>query len=202
MKKHLLKISAAVFLLGMYSTSCKKDDNTKPETPLQTTPVKNIEADPALNNNHFVFYSLETNQQIDYTDSATTKWDVGFRSTTIIVNGGNSGPGNGGAFVQTGATFPDYTTVAADSAFKTDAAPAYAIPTGSGNGWYNYNFETNIISPIPGRLLVIRTANGKYAKVEILSYYKDAPASPTSDDAPRYYSFQFIYQPDGTTKLQ
>lgn len=202
MKQLVLKIAAGVFLFSLVNASCKKDNTTQPVPPLEATSVSNIEADPALTGNHFAFFSLETNQQIALADSATTKWDIGFRGTTIITNNGNSGPGNGGAFVQTGATFSAYTTIAVDSIFKTDAAPVYAIPTGSGNGWYNYDFANNVIAPIPGRLLIIRTANGNYSKIEILSYYKDAPTAPTSTDAARYYSFQFMYQPDGTKSLK
>jgi hypothetical protein len=51
---------------------------------------------------------------------------------------------------------------------------------------------------------VIRTANGKYAKVEILNYYKGGvtPDASASDDdklkKQRYYKFRYIVQPDGT----
>jgi hypothetical protein len=83
------------------------------------------------------------------------------------------------------------------------AVPAsYAIPRGSGNGWYNYDGATNTISPIAGRVVMIKTADGKYAKMEIISYYKDAPVAPTSATADRYYTFRYIYQPDGSKRLQ
>jgi hypothetical protein len=78
----------------------------------------------------FTFYSLETNSVIANTDSATNKWDIGLRGTTIITNSGNSGPANGGAFVYVG-TFDDLKTISVDSVFRTDNAPtAYAIRTG------------------------------------------------------------------------
>lgn len=179
--------------------SCKKS-NTQPPVPLTATQVKNFIADPGLNNNHFAFFSLERNETVSLADSATNKWDIAFRSTTILTNSGTSGPGAGGAFIQRSVSFDAYTTIPNDSTFRTDAAtiPSYAIPTGSGNGWYNYNTTTNVITPIPGIVIVVRTATGKYAKVEILSYYKDAPATPTSADVPRYYTLRFIYQPDNS----
>ena len=47
---------------------------------------------------------------------------------------------------------------------------------------------TNVVSPLPGKILVIRTHDGKVAKVEVLSYYENAPASPDGFvDAARYY---------------
>jgi hypothetical protein len=144
---------------------------------------------------------------IDNTDSATTKWDIGFRGTTIITNGGNSGPGTGGAFVYVG-TYADLATIPTDSTFRIDNAPtAYAIKTGSGNGWYSYNGATQLITPVPGRILVIRTATGKYAKIEIQNYYKGGitPDATASDNdklmKQRYYTFRYTFQSDGSKKF-
>jgi hypothetical protein len=55
-----------------------------------------------------------------------------------------------------------------------------------------------VITTIPGRLIIVRTATGKYAKVEITSYYKDSPATPDVNSVPRYYNFRFGYQADGS----
>ena len=59
------------------------------------------------------------------------------------------------------------------------------------------------LTPIPGRVLVIRTADGTYAKVRILSYYKGAPETPdAATDEARYYTFEFLHQPDGSRVLE
>ncbi|MEM8999877.1 MAG: IPT/TIG domain-containing protein [Bacteroidota bacterium] len=138
-----------------------------------------------------------------------TEWDIAFRATTIAVNGGDvTGTddepvrnGNGGAAIED-ALFDE--VVSADGlTYAQDGTGAFAIPTGSDNGWYNYNFMTNVVSPLPGKIVVFRTHDGKYAKIEILSYYEDAPANPDGFvDAPRYYTFNYIYNPnDGETTL-
>jgi hypothetical protein len=141
-------------------------------------------------------------------DSATNRWDIGFRGTTIITNSGNSGPGQGGAFVFVGL-FDDLRSVPVDSVFRVDNAPtAYAIPSGSNRGWYVYNAPVNLVTPIPGRVLVIRTATGKFAKVEILNYYRGGvtpPASASDDEKirnQRFYTFRFRFQPDGSRDFQ
>ncbi|WP_238857794.1 IPT/TIG domain-containing protein [Poritiphilus flavus] len=144
----------------------------------------------------------------DVTESETD-WDIAFRSTTIAVNGGqvtgtNDEParnGNAAAAIENG-TFDDITS-ASGLTFVQDADGAFGIPTGSDSGWYNYNFMTNIVAPIPGKILVFRTADGKYAKVEILSYYEDAPANPDPDtNAARYFTFKYVYNPnEGETSL-
>jgi hypothetical protein len=198
MKKNVFNLVCLTTMALATFTSCKKDSTTT--APLTATSKSNFVADATINGNHFAFFSLERNEAVAVTDSATNKWDIAIRSTTILTNGGTSGPALGGAFVQRAVSFDTYATIPTDSTFRTDlnTTPAYAIPTGSGNGWYNYNTTTNIISPIPGNVIVVRTATGKYAKLEILSYYKDAPATPTATDVARYYTFRFIYQPNGT----
>jgi hypothetical protein len=217
MKKLFIPISAIVAI--MFFVSCKKNNDAPPV--LQAQQVNNLPADTILGvytsgpatgqpygSGKFTLYSFATNSIVANADSATTKWDLGFRGTTIITNSGNSGPGAGGAFVYVG-TFDDLKTIPADSTFRTDNAPtAYAITTGSGKGWYSYNGAANLITPIPGRVLVIRTASGKYAKVEILNYYKggvtlDASASDAEKlQKQRYYTFRYMYQANGSVNFQ
>jgi hypothetical protein len=65
----------------------------------------------------------------------------------------------------------------------------------------------NLVTAIPGRVLVIRTGTGKFAKVEILNYYRGGvtPASTASEDdklrKQRFYTFRFAYQPNGSLKF-
>ena len=195
--------------------SCEKE---KTETPvvLQAQTVNNLAADTIIGissqgqpygSGKFTLYSLENNLIVSNSDSATNKWDLGFRGTTIITNGGTGGPANGGAFIYTGI-FNDLNQVPADSTFKIDNAPtSYAITIGSDKGWYHYDGATQLVTPIPGRVLVIRTASGKYAKVEIQNYYKGGitpDASANDNDKltkQRYYTFRYTFQPDGTKKF-
>ncbi|UII74825.1 IPT/TIG domain-containing protein [Flagellimonas sp. HMM57] len=144
------------------------------------------------------------------TDS-DTEWDIAFRGLTIIVNGGtttgtNDEPernGNSGAAIEEGI-FSEITDTSGIE-FAQDANGELAIPTGSNNGWYNYNFMTTTVTPIPGKILVFRTHDGKFAKIEILSYYKDAPSDITEEIANndfRYYTFNYVYNPnEGETSL-
>ncbi len=193
--------------------ACTKSD---PVPALTATTFRNLSADPPSGGYNpangqpigvtkkYTLFSFKTGGIVANADSASTKWDIGFNGTNIIINSGTSGPGSAAAFVAIGA-FSEL-TVAPDNGYLQDnkaAVPAtYAITRGSGKGWYNYDQASNLISPIAGRVLMIQTADAKYAKMEILSYYLDAPATPTSATKDRYYTFQYIYQPDGSKKLQ
>ena len=204
-------IALAACSIAIILFSCKKDEITAPVI-LEIKTVTDLPGDTIIGMTSFgqpygsgkyTLFSLETNKVIANSDSASSKWDIGFRGTTIITNSGNSGPGAAGAFVYVG-TYTDLKQIPVDSIFRTDNAPtAYAIKTGSGNGWYTYNGATQLVTPIPGRVLVFRTASGKYAVMEILNYYKGGvtPAASASDNdklmKQRYYTFRFTFQPNG-----
>ena len=199
--------------LSVALVACSKDTGTV-VLPVSAITVSNLAADTVTgigvdgrpqSAGTTTYYSLVDNKLIASTDAATTKWDVAFTSTKILVNSGTSGPGLGGAFVFKGL-FDDLKTIPADSLFATDNsnASSFAIPWGTGKGWYNYDGLTTIVNPIAGRVLVIRTATGKFAKIEILNYYKGGVTlSSTASDSDkltkqRYYTFRYAYQANGS----
>jgi HmuY protein len=204
--KTIQKLSIIALSSIVLFASCKKDEVVAIE-PVKAETVKDLAADPTtisstgqpVSAGKFTFYSFK-NGIIASTDSASSKWDVAFKGTTILTNGGTSGIGQGSASVLSGI-FDEIKEIPTSATFVQDSKTAYAIPTGSGKGWYNYDGATNIISPIAGKVLLIKTADGKYAKMEILSYYKGTPTTPNSSSVSRYYTFRYVYQPDGTLKF-
>jgi hypothetical protein len=203
MKTNFLKLS--LLALFIFTASCSSDDKNE-VVPVVTTKVSNLYAPQTGGQGQpvggeFTKFSFSQNKVV--TDNS---WDIAFRGTTIIVNGGakigitDEPERTGGASISIVAgTFSSVTAFPAALSFKQDGAAVYAIPTGSGNGWYNYNATTHIISPIAGKVFVVKTHDGKYAKFEILSYYKDAPAAPSETSVSPYYTFNFAYQANSTT---
>ena len=127
----------------------------------------------------FTRFDFETGLQTE----SDTEWDIAFRGTSIIVNGGTSlgtndepeRTGDAGVYIYNG-TMAEMVAVNT-SLITQDSSEGYAIASGSGNGWYTYTGPpTYLISPTPGKILVFRTRDGKYAKMEILSYYLGAPS--------------------------
>jgi len=212
MKKMMSKIAMGLGL-SIALIACTKDEETI-VVPVSAITVKDLAADTVTglgldgrpqSAGTTTYYSLVDNKIIASSDAASTKWDIAFSSTKITVNCGTSGPGIGGAFVFKGL-FDDLKTIPVDSTFATDNsnAASFAIPLGSGRAWYTYDGLTTLVSPIAGRVLVIRTATGKFAKIEIISYYKGGatlPASASVNDKlfkQRYYTFRYAYQPNGS----
>jgi hypothetical protein len=197
----ILFMGSALVLTGCDSTGANDDEEND---SLTLTLVEDLPADPDTTTGggrpqgygQFAFYDLRDStivlhsDESNRADSASTEWDIAFRSTDIIVNGGPNGPGDGAAYVAETA-FQDLTEVASDSLTN------HAV-----EDWYTYNANGNhIVRPTPGRTIVVRTADGEsYAKIRILSYYEGNPDDPAESDAEsRYYTFEYVLQDDGTS---
>jgi hypothetical protein len=205
MKNHPILLILFTLLTGVFISSC---DSSGDPDPLEAVTISNLPADPptgfdpntgapiGTTGKHTLF-NFSTGEPVSEADLLTDKWDIGFRATEIIINGGKDRAGSGGAIILTGTSF-DQVKEAPESGYLTDNGSVLAItPT-----WYNYNPSSKIITPLAGNVFVIRTATGKYAKMEILSYYQDAPPQPSSTTPARYYTFRYVYQPAATRKLQ
>ena len=156
-----------VATLLIFSSCSESDEEPEPE-PLTVETASNIVADPIQidpttgmpmgTTGKFTLFSLRENKIIANTDSASANWDIGFKGSTIIVNGGAIRTGKGGAYIFDGL-FEELQEIPENQIFKQDNSETdLAITTGSGNGWYNYDPTTHIISPIAGKILLIRTA--------------------------------------------
>ncbi len=227
-RKFYLIVLGLVLLLG----ACDSSDNEPEPVALDTQLAEDIPADPTtgrdpstgrpIANNLFTLYDLDTNEIVlsssvtdqaqRRSDSTGTVWDIGFQGTTVIFNGGTSGPGQASAQILTEPY--DEVVEAPPSGYiadgdntecpsiETPAGPrpgsTLALCTGSGNGWYNYisSDQGGIITPIPGRTIVLKTATGNYASLRFLSYYQGNPSAPDASHASRYYTFEYIFQPD------
>lgn len=188
------------------------DDPVSESLPLpEALTVADLPADPPtqvdpvtgrpVGTGAYTYFSLRENEVVPEADSATTAWDLAFRGTTILTNSGTSGPGEGGA-VLVAQPFEAVVEAPAAGAFAVDAEGAPATVSDEQGSWYHYNPATHVITPVPGRTLVIRTADGRYAKVRIVSYYKGNPDTVDADSASRYYTFDYVFQPDGSRTLE
>ena len=125
-------------------------------------------------------------------------WDIAFRNTSIIVNGGMASDasqpdrtGDGGIYLIPG-TMEDITSVV-EAYLQADGETGTAIIDDMGQmqmGWCVYDQATNLISPIAGEILVVRTHDNRYAKVEILNFYD----SPMTNPFGGFYTFNYVYQ--------
>ena len=203
--KNLKMTMMALLSLLMVVTSCKKDEETPPET---------TSIDVTLNRktnygNDWIYYSLKDNKEVDSTNhSSTLTWDIAFNRYNVRTNSGLSGSGQGGAY---DANLVDFNSVimAQESGYIVDDTIQIVSEfTGQGVNYMtstgNDIFKDCIIrensnqgpSYTPNNhIYVIKTADGKYAKIWIKNYYN-------AEGASGFISFKYFYQSNGSRDLK
>lgn len=194
MKKIALPLLSVV-LLGAGMTSCK---DKKVETKVVVTDSLVMD----FKTNHYAFYSLSEGKEIPLSDSATTRWDFGVNLATIILNSNASGPGQAGVIVRAGnyesATSAPTEGYAYDTTFMKLAINSNPFSPGA---WYDYVPATHAFSPKAGLYFILKTADGKYAKLEILEVkyadYEPGAMYPKN----LIYKFRYTYQSNGSVNF-
>ncbi len=194
----------AIALVSLSACNKNENDNTPTLTALEIKTITDLDGSKTTGSGG-IYFSLSTGLEVKGADTLTNKWDLKFRRTSISVNSGTSGGGSTQA--QVISSVFDNLIDAPITGYNMDANGSPAIA-----GWSSYTGETgtpkHVILMVPGKIIVVKTADNKYAKLEMLSYYKGNP-NPTSaafiDAATRtpsrFYTFRYIIQPNGTTKL-
>ena len=137
-------------------------------------------------------------------------WDVAFRGTTLIVNGGekahNDQPnrsGNAAVYIATGS-MSEINSVDTNRLLQDNSSGSAILENItiddlgiSGQGWASYNMSTHLFHPIPGRVLVFRTHNNNYAKMDILYFYDSLNPVTSDGDIGGFYTFNYVYLSEG-----
>jgi len=125
-------------------------------------------------------------------DDAAPGWDLAFRRYQIIANGGTGFLGHAGIRDLGPVRFDAVETVPADGYQANEGSPDPRNPAIA--GWYRYGFFSHVLTPKPN-VWAVRTTDGRYAKLEMLSYY--CPGSQ-----PGCVTFRYVYQGNGTPALR
>ena len=164
----------------------------------------------------------------DISFSALYRSFIGGNNGSNSTNFGSGGPGKGGV-VCVERAFDEVTAIPDAAQFKTGSA---LIGTddhgafGQGIGYYLYDFGGTVIGDgtyekqhvayclgngitkkdgekVPPRTIIVRTAKGHFAKIRMLSVYKDLlnPSTWTRNAPHMYFSFQYILVKAGITSF-
>lgn len=193
-----------VVLAIVFFVACDEEEEVAPVVELNVQLAEDIPADIEREGN-VTFFNFE-NGIVASSLSSTKSWDIALSGTAILTNGGSSGPGEGGAQIVSG-TFESITE-APESGYEVDTEANPAIK--GSDGWYTYTGDApsgpkHAVITVPGRVIVLRTAEGNYAKMEILSYYEGNPNTTTEEfenlatrPTSRFYTFRYVVQPNGS----
>lgn len=118
-------------------------------------------------------------------------WDLALRRFQVIANGGTGLAGSGGIIDLGEVSFDAVVAVPADGYVGT------RVRSDSVNlavqRWYAYSFTSHLLSPKP-HVYAVRTADGRYAKLEFMAYY--CPGA-----TPGCVTFRYVYQGAGGTRM-
>lgn len=129
-----------------------------------------------------VYVNLERAERVDVSDKAaaeSTDWDLAFKRPLIFTNGGDGGPGDGGALLAE----KDFDAVTSDDV-SSSSIPAESFvdeqctPKVDGrgtvktsfDGWYDYDPASHGVSPRKGVTWLVKGGTGKTYKVRIDAY--------------------------------
>ena len=149
----------------------------------------------ATNRETWAYFSFASGDTVKVEDAENSEaWDIGFQRTQVKLNGGISGPGMGSVVMLTETTF-EAVTEAPEDGYLADTEDTLAIVPQSEKGWYIYTGPpAHWILPLEDRVFVIKAADGTFAKIRFIGYYKDNENKKDSG----FVTFEYIHQPDGS----
>ncbi|HEX8021707.1 HmuY family protein [Mucilaginibacter sp.] len=154
---------------------------------------------------------------------------LGGNNNTDATNSGYQGPGKGGITIVQQA-FDNVTAIPAAADFKTGKGLIGTDDKGSfgtGTGWYLYDFGGTVVgdggatkvhvayalgdplkltdgSTLAARTIIVKTASGDFAKIKMISCYKDVftPDQMFTNTPHMYFTFEYLIVPAGSTKFE
>ncbi len=117
--------------------------------------------------NQLTYFDFSTGSAIEG-EPDPLGWDLAFRRFTILANGGPGLSGEGG-ILDLGEVALDSVTHVPTGDYETNQANAEMANPAIAR-WYTYSWTSHILKAKP-HVYAVRTADGRYAIFEILSYY-------------------------------
>lgn len=124
-------------------------------------------------------------------DPGPREWDLAFRRFHIVANGGEGFPGRGGLLDLGSIPLDSVEAVPRQGYVGTEAGTD--TTNAATEEWYDYSITSHLLRPRP-RTYAVRTADGRYAVLRVVSYY--CPGAQ-----PGCVTFRYLYQGDGSVRM-
>lgn len=187
-----LVVGAVVFVASTLRAPEIPSYPPTPPAPAEVGPEKvgpvTVTVDASVGD-RWVYFDLSRGSVVESPEPR--EWDLAFRRYRIIVNGGPGFAGGGGVVELPNAHFDSVVSVP-----ETD----YVLTRQEGDSlnpalekWYNYSWTSHVLEPKPV-VYALRTADGRYAKLQIVGYY--CPGA-----RPGCVTIRYVYQGGGGTDM-
>ena len=177
-------------LCALFATGCERvasdgfDPASATYSPTSPRPVETVGnlTEPivytidARSENVWVYFDFSRGAVVPVLDPKEDAWDLAFKRYVMKTNAAVS-------------------KVPGDVEFQADVRPKNRLYSFNPVlvKWYNYSYLANVLAPKP-EVYVIRTQEGKYAKMRMLSYY-------CTGNMAGCMTFEYVYQGDGSRRL-
>lgn len=146
--------------------------------------------DPA----RWVAFDFSRRSVVEVASLSGLDWDLAFQRFRIRTNGGATNPSGRGAAVDLGRVPFDSVGFAPEAGWAEDVRVSGSeVRNPALERWYDYSWMSHRLKP-NGHVHAIRTADGKYAKVQVLGYYCEG-------GSPGCVTFRYVYAGDGGRAL-
>jgi hypothetical protein len=147
----------------------------------------------------WTFFDFSHGSVVELPHQFGLDWDLAFQRHKILANGGATNPKGRGAILNLGEVAFDVVDEAPAEGYVEDTiatitADAIVTENLAIKAWYHYNFLTHLLRPKPN-VYIVRTADGKYAKLRIVSYYCDG------GQASGCFTIEYVYQGNGSRRF-
>ncbi len=177
-------------------TSKHKPTPPQPQAVGERLVGPNVYTVDARSKDVWAYFDFSRGSVVAVQNPKTEAWDLAFRRHTIRANGGETNPAAQAALADLGerdfATVrhvPDEITLISDVRSQKHPFPYNPAV----EKWYNYSYLGNVLVPKPV-VYIVRTHDGKYAKMRLLSYYCEGGVSGCM-------TFEYVYQGNGNLNL-
>jgi hypothetical protein len=173
----------------------KKKKNVVPFPPVQLANLLNTEVATvnASSEKEYVYFDFSSGERVKIHDPSSLEWDLAFRRSKVISNGGASSKIGQAGLIDLGVVgFDTITEVPTenyvlDVSTRTDTENSVLLKP------YNYNYFTHKLKP-KKNIYAVRTADNKFAKFQFLNFYCD-------NKEVGCVTIRYVYQDNGTNSF-
>ncbi len=177
---------------GQVAKKTQEVEEPKPRPPSNFLPTHVITIN-ASSEKDYVYFDFSSGKPVRILDASSLEWDLAFRRGKVISNGGASSRlGKAGLIDLGGIDFESVAEVPVgdyieDASAKTETENPVLLK------WYNYNYLSHKLTA-KKNIYAVRTANGKYAKFQFLSFYCENKEAGC-------VKIRYVYQDNGSNSF-
>ncbi|PON19815.1 hypothetical protein C2W62_00845 [Candidatus Entotheonella serta] len=220
MKREMMR--GVIYIVGLMSLcgllmlgGCSQEAASNPESEAQASDTETYKPSPyrpeevgerlvgpvvytidSRSKEMWMYFDFSRGSVVHVDNPKTGDWDLSIRRHVIRTNGGATSPnGQAAMFAIEDQDFSAVTRVLDGAEFVSDVRAKKRLHPYNRvvDRWYKYSYTTNVLLPKP-IVYLVRTQEGKYAKMRIVSYYCKGNLSGCM-------TIEYVYQGDGSRNL-